>query len=314
MNHWLLLGTAGALVGEAFFSGSEMTLLNTNPAQIYRRARKGDWRAQALLGYYKAPDYWLATTVLGTNLCVVSGAFCAERWASDGPEWLVAATGAAMVLCVLFFGEILPKYLLRPVATGWALAVTPVFLALRYPAAPLGFLLRLVTKAIRRSREDAGRGGHHWASREDLARVLSDRLRHADSMRLLAEGVLARLHAPASDVMVPLALAPTLPFPSSAKVWRGCLERGEGDVARIVDGEGKLIALARTRDVLAIAPGGPAPERWPARPLALPSQKPLSEVLEAMKHGRTDWAVLKSGERSVGYILLDDLPVQLMQA
>jgi CBS domain containing-hemolysin-like protein len=312
VNHWLLLGTAGALLGEAFFSGTEMTLLNVNPAQLFRKARKGDWRAQALLSYYKAPDYWLAVTVLGTNLCVVSGAFCAEAWASQGPHWLEPLTGALNVIAVLLIGEILPKYILRPVATGWALAVTPVLLFLKYPAAPLGLVLRFVTSTINKARRGAA-VGHFWASREDLTHVLSDRLRHADSLRLMASGVLKKLHGPASDLMTPLALAPTLPFPSSPKVWRNCLRRGEGDVARIVDRSGKLLALARTRDVLAIPPAGPAPERWPQRPLTAQSHSPLSEVLEAMRRARTDWAVLLSGDRLVGHLLLEELPARLME-
>lgn len=314
MNHWLLLGTAGALFGEAFFSGTEMTLLNVNPAQVFRKARKGDWRAQALLSYYAAPDYWLAVTVLGTNLCVVSGAFCAEAWASQGPRWLELLTGALNVLAVLLFGEILPKYILRPVATGWALAVTPVLLFLKYPATPLGLVLRLVTVSIKKAGQGAARTGHFWASREDLTHVLSDRLRHADSLRLMAHGVLKKLHRQASDLMIPLALAPTLPFPSSPKVWRSCLRRGEGDVARIVDKNGKLVALARTRDILSIAPGGPTPEHWPQRPLTAHSHSPLSEVLDAMRRVRTDWAVLLSGDRLVGYLLLEELPARLMES
>ena len=313
MNHWILLGTGAALLGEAFFSGTEMALLNVNPAQVYRRARKGDWRARALMSYYRAPDYWLAVTVLGTNLCVVCGAFCAESWASQGPRWLEIATGAANVLAVLLFGEILPKYVLRPVATGWVLAVTPLLLFLRYPAAPLGLGLRFVTASIKR----VGRGSassHYWASREDLTHVLSDRLRHTDSLRLMAHGILGKLQTPASDLMTPLALAPALPFPSSPRVWLSCLRKGEGDVARIVDSEGKLLALARSRDFLSIPPAGPAPERWPQRPLALQSHSTLSDVLEAMKRGRTDWALLRSGERLVGYLLLEDVPARLMES
>ena len=241
MNHWLLLGMAGALLGEAFFSGTEMTLLNVNPAQLFRKARKGDWRAQALLSYYKAPDYWLAVTVLGTNLCVVSGAFCAEAWASQGPHWLEPLTGALNVIAVLLIGEILPKYILRPVATGWALAVTPVllFLSSRRPPGP-----RAPVRHVHDQQGKAGRrDGPLWASREDLTHVLSDRLRHADSLRMMAHGVLKKLHGPASDLMTPLALAPTLLSllrPRSG----GTASGGERATSPgIVDRSGKLLAL-----------------------------------------------------------------------
>jgi CBS domain containing-hemolysin-like protein len=313
MNHLLLVGTALAICGEAFFSGTEMTLLNTNPAQVYRRARRNDWRAKTLLSYYRAPDYWLATTVLGTNICVVSGAFCAESWAEGGPRWLIPVTGLCNVLAVLLLGEILPKYLLRPVSTSWALAATPVLWVLRYPAMPLGLALRLVTRLLLRPRREGTGGSHYWASREDLTNVLSERLKNTDSVRRLATGVLQRLEKPASDLMTPVALAAALPFPSNRKVWRNCLARGEGQIAKVVDHEGRLLSLARPQDLLAIDPAGPPPNAWPTPPVAVGVKASLAEVLDAMRRRSSDWALLLSGRRPVGYILLEDVPERLME-
>lgn len=314
MHEALLLGTAGALAGEALFSGTEMALLNANPAQVYRRARRGDWRARKLLSYYKAPDYWLAATVLGTNLCVVAGAFCAETWAEGGPHWLLPLTGACNVLAVLLFGEILPKYLLRPVATSWALNVTPLFWVMRYAAYPLGALLRGVTRLLHQPGHEGSGGGHHWASREDLTHVLSERLRHTDSVRRLAGGILEQLENRASDLMTPIALAASLPYPSTRRIWRGCLDRGEGQVAKVVDANGHLLSLARPRDILALDPSGPPPKAWPSASAVLSVKSTLAEALEAMRRTGSDWAVFLSGRRPVGYLLLEDVPGRLMEA
>ncbi|MGA9753035.1 MAG: DUF21 domain-containing protein [Acidobacteriota bacterium] len=314
MNHLLLLGTALSLLGEAFFSGTEIALLNASPAIVYRKARRGDWRARRLIGFFRKPDYWLAATVLGTNLCVVSGAFFAQSWAARGPGWLLPVTGMGLVLAVLVFGEILPKLLLRPVATGWSLGVVPVLLILLVPAAPLGGLLRLLTMGLRRRRAKGGRGTLPWASRDELIRVFSARLRHADTVRALAKGILARLHEPAWSLMTPVESIPVLPFPSASKVWRSRLAEAAGGPLRVVDRGGRLLALARPLDLLGLDPGGPPPRSWPAPPATVPAATPLSELLHLLRDSGCTWAALTEKGGTVGILSLEELPGDLLQA
>ncbi len=312
MNDTLLLGTALALAGEALFSGSEMALLNASPAQVYRRARQGDWRARLLKPYYREPEFWLAATLVGTNLCVVTGAFCTQTWAADGPRWLPPVAGAGLVALVLVFGEILPKVLLRPVATRWVLAVAPVLLLCRYAVSPLGWALRAFTRLIGRGEGDGGRGRNHWASREDLIRVVSSRLEETSALRSLARGALGRLHRPVKDVMEPLAQATALPYPTSPKVWRDRLRRGRGRLLRVVDREGALLAVGDAAALLGISPSGPAPESWPRPPLTVPPTCTLEDALGRMASGGHVWALVEEAGRAVGLLSLEDLPLRIM--
>lgn len=313
MNGHLLLGTAAALAAEAFFSGSEIALLNANPAQVYRRARQGDWRASRLRGYFRAPEYWLATTLAGTNLCVVVGAFCAESWASQGPRWLPAATGAALILAVLFFGEILPKVLIRPWATSWAIAATPFLLPLRTVVSPLGGLLRLLTGVLRRSASRQRRPTAHWASREDLVRVIAHRLEGAEALGNLASGVVRHLHRPVGEVMEPISHLTALPFPSSEKVWRERLQRHRGRALRLVGRDGRILAVEDAAALVGMAPSGPTPDQWPPAPARVKERASLAEALRTLAASAAPWALVESGGRPVGTLSLEDLAARLLE-
>ena len=313
MNHWLLLGSAAALAGEAFFSGSEIALLNANPAQVYRRSRQGDWRAARLRGYMRAPEYWLAVTLVGTNFCVVTGSFCAESWASQGPRWLPAVTGACLVLVIMLFGEILPKVLIRPWATRWALFVTPALLPLRVAAAPLGGSLRLLTRALSRDRGHRERPASRWASREDLVRVVARRLEGTESLKSLASGVVRQLHRPVEEVMEPLASLTALPFPSSPRVWRDRLLKHQGRALRIVGPDGGLLAVTDAASLAQMRPAGPRPSRWPGPPSRVQKRTSLAEALRTMAANPAGWALVESGEAPVGMLALEDLAARFTE-
>ena len=313
MNHLLLLGTAIALLGEAFFSGSEIALLNANPAKVYRKARQGDWRAVRLKSYYKAPEYWLAATLLGTNLCVVTGAFAAETWASQGPPWLPAITGILLILAVLTFGEILPKYLIRPMATRWILAVMPMLLIPHLVARPLGWLLTLFTRTVRAASGKGGTTAGHWASREDLIGVVSSHLESADKLRALAAGALSHLHRPVSEVMVPISQTAQLPVPSSSKIWRDRLRRTPGTVVRIVDREGSDVALSDTAALIGFSPDGVLPHPWPRAPLKVSGRALLADALTTMAKAERRWALVEIEGKAVGYLAPEELALRLVR-
>ena len=310
MNHALLLGTAAALAGEAFFSGTEMALLNASPARIYRRARHGDWRARRLTSYYRAPEYWLATTLLGTNLCVVTGAFCTESWASQGPTWLPAASGAGLIAAVLLFGEILPKFLLRPVATRWVLWVMPILAICLVPSWPLGRLLHAMTWRLGSRGGENARTRNHWASREDLIRVVSSRLRRTDHLRFLAEGGIRQFHRPVAELAEPFASAPLLRLPARREEWAATIQRHPQALFRVVS-DGKTLAFAPAGALAGVDPATANPDRWPRSP-TVDAEASLESALHVLAGARSRWAVVERSGRPVGLLDLCGLPARLM--
>jgi len=98
------------LVLKAFFSGSEIAMVNSDKLKLRHRAKLGDRGAKLVLRLFKTPDVILGTTLVGTNLATVTittlGALiCIDYFGDIGD--LVSVLLLTPVL--LIFGEIVPK-------------------------------------------------------------------------------------------------------------------------------------------------------------------------------------------------------------
>ena len=77
------------LIMVAFFSGSETAIISANRARLRLSASKGDRRAKLAMGLLGKSEELLATTLVGTNIAVVTGTTLATwlvaRWVP--PHW-----------------------------------------------------------------------------------------------------------------------------------------------------------------------------------------------------------------------------------
>ncbi|MBL4632651.1 MAG: HlyC/CorC family transporter [Kofleriaceae bacterium] len=95
---------------EAFFSGSEIAMVSASRAKLRARAEAGSRSAKLAEEYLGAPELLLATTLLGTNLAVVTfsvtvSVFLVQGGYSGG-ELLAVITVTPFTL---LFGEVIPK-------------------------------------------------------------------------------------------------------------------------------------------------------------------------------------------------------------
>jgi CBS domain containing-hemolysin-like protein len=105
---------------EGFFSGSEIAIVSSNWIRMRRLASGGDRRAALLERLWANPDRLLATTLVGTNLSIITGSVMATyliiRHLTAPGAWLSSMAGKEELLVTfllapitLTFGEILPK-------------------------------------------------------------------------------------------------------------------------------------------------------------------------------------------------------------
>lgn len=131
------------VLAEAFFSGSELALVSVDRVAIRARRDEGSRTAALLLRFLEDPERILTTTLVGTNLAVVSASTLAAlllaEHAHRTDEWLT-------VLClgpvVLIFGEIIPKSL----AQRYGDRIAPIII---HPIYALSLLLLPITAAVR---------------------------------------------------------------------------------------------------------------------------------------------------------------------
>jgi CBS domain containing-hemolysin-like protein len=98
------------IVAESFFSGTEIAIVNANRMLLLDKAQKGSFGAKIAYRFLDNPEMLLGSTLIGTNLCTVTGAMTVTLYLLDsfGPSGEIYAVLLFWPLS-FFFGEIVPK-------------------------------------------------------------------------------------------------------------------------------------------------------------------------------------------------------------
>ena len=133
----MILIILAAVLLSAFFSGAETVLISCNRLEVRHRAQEGDKAARLVRTFLEDPRRLLGTTLVGTNLSNVlaSSAAALFGYHRAGTSGAGLAT-LISTLCILVFGEIIPKSLGRQFAGRLVYGVTNilrVFYVILYP-------------------------------------------------------------------------------------------------------------------------------------------------------------------------------------
>jgi len=98
------------LLAEAFFSGSEIGIISADRLKLRHDASKGSTGAKLALKMLEKPEWLLSTTLVGTNIFVVTNTTLATglmiQLAGEHGSWLAVLVAAPLIW---IFGEIVPK-------------------------------------------------------------------------------------------------------------------------------------------------------------------------------------------------------------
>ena len=105
----LLLGITMCVLGQGFFSGSEIAMVSANRLSLESKSKVGHGGAKLAIRLLEEEEALLGTCLIGTNLCVVTGTTLVTSllMVIDINNALFSALVFAPV--ALIFGENLPK-------------------------------------------------------------------------------------------------------------------------------------------------------------------------------------------------------------
>jgi len=134
---------------EAFFSGSEIGVVSADQINLRHNAAKGSRGARLALKMLKKPEWLLATTLVGTNIAVVSNTTMTTALMIQlfGPEngWLAVAVAAPLIW---IFGEIVPKSIFQQRADALTPRIIFPLRAASYVFFPILAVFTLITKGV----------------------------------------------------------------------------------------------------------------------------------------------------------------------
>lgn len=141
------------LLAEGFFSGSEIGVVSADKMKLRHDAAKGSKGAKLALDMLKDPEWLLSTTLVGTNIAVVTNttlatALMIQLFGASG-TWLAIVLVAPLIwVC----GEIVPKSVFQQRAdtiTPKVIFVLRFFSLLFYPILfVFSFLARMISKIV----------------------------------------------------------------------------------------------------------------------------------------------------------------------
>jgi len=159
------------LLAEGFFSGSEIGVVSADQMKLRHEAANGSRGAQLALNMLKNPEWLLSTTLVGTNISVVTNttmatALMIQLFGEQG-SWLAIVIVAPLIW---IFGEIVPKSVFQQRAD----AITPVIIfALKFASYvfwPVLIVFSMLTRML--TRLFGGQGHNPFTLREQIITML----------------------------------------------------------------------------------------------------------------------------------------------
>ncbi len=142
-----ILSILAFLVLEGFFSGSEIGVVSADQIKLRHDAAKGSRGAKLALEMLKKPEWLLSTTLVGTNIAVVSNTTIATVWMielfGEQNSWFAIALVAPLIW---IFGEIVPKSIFQQQANTITPRVIFILRLASYLFYPILVIFTLITR------------------------------------------------------------------------------------------------------------------------------------------------------------------------
>jgi CBS domain containing-hemolysin-like protein len=205
----IVLSMVVLLLLEGFFSGSEIALVNADKIRLRARASQGHKGAQLALRLFERPDILLTTTLVGTNISVVTFTTLATlvmiRWFGDRGELYAFLLFTPLLLTL---GEIVPKSVYQQNADRLAPVVVYPLRLFRSLFWPLVFAFSLVARLAARL-AGARRSAQHLLITREQVRTMVEMAERGATVDVFDRARIKRAirfgDTTVGEAMVPLA-------------------------------------------------------------------------------------------------------------
>lgn len=303
---------AFCILAEGFFSGSEIAIVNANRLLLADKAQKGHFGARIALNFLEKPQMLLGSTLIGTNLCVVTATMTAtlfflRRNSEIGEFYAVLLTWPLIFL----FGEIIPKTVYQANADRIA-PVSAVLLRLfTLVLFPLVWSFTRFSTLLIRILRDKGKA-EPTITRSDVKALT---LHHGKTQDIdqKEKRMIARMidfsSARVSDAMVPLIDVVALDYNMTAgEAARFSVEHSFSRFPVFKDRVDEIVGIVDTYSLLDLHSPSDSLRGYMKKPLFVPESMSAKALLAELRHRGTSMAiVVDEYGGAVGVITVEDV-------
>ena len=313
-----LLVMAICLLAEGFFSGAEIGVVSADRIKLRTDAAKGSRGAQLAMKMLAKPEWLLSTTLVGTNIAVVTNTTMATALVIQlfGPEfsWLAVVLVAPLIW---IFGEIVPKSIFQQRADS----ITPrAIFVLRFCSQifyPILLLFSFFARLLARLMGDKPGYQNAFTLRQEIMTMMSMSPEegeidpHEQSMirRLFVFGETA-----AREIMIPLIDVYTIDQDASCQEAAQLAGSAAHNILPVHAGRvDRIIGVLDTLDLIGVDLDQPImPYVQPVD--YVPGSRIIQDVLLDLRHTKREMAVvLDEFGGAKGIVTLEDIMEEVVE-
>jgi CBS domain containing-hemolysin-like protein len=200
-------------VAAAFFAGIETGLIAADQFVLFSKQKQGVLYAKAASFLLQKPERMLSTTLVGTNIAVVTGAVLLSSHLRTTPfEHLAWVASILLTIVMLILSEIVPKTFLRQHADTVAVRLAPILLFFFYVFLPISTILNVVVLGLLLLTGQFKPSKQHPRTKDDLRMLVKLSNREAgipQPEQRIIEEIFDFQETMAREVMVHMHQAPT---------------------------------------------------------------------------------------------------------
>ncbi|MBF0470717.1 MAG: HlyC/CorC family transporter [Gammaproteobacteria bacterium] len=196
------------LLLEAFFSGSEIGVISADQIKLRHKAAKGSAGAKLALKMLEKPEWLLSTTLVGTNISVVTNTTMTTALMihlfGDNGSWLAVIFAAPLIW---IFGEIVPKSIFQQRADSFTPYIIFILRFFSWAFFPILFIFTLLTRLLTRL-AGGEQSRNPFTLREEIVTMLQMKPTSGGDIHSLEQEMIKRMfnfsETTVADVMLPL--------------------------------------------------------------------------------------------------------------
>ncbi|MBW2545147.1 MAG: HlyC/CorC family transporter [Deltaproteobacteria bacterium] len=310
---------------EGMFSGGEIALVACDINLVRQKAKAGSRSASIALKLMEKPEWFLSTTLTGTNLCAVSNtAITTAMFISFfGPEMGALLSIAVMIPLILIVGEVIPKSIFQQHADLMAPRISWFIWISSWIFYPVVFFLSRISRRVvyAFSREN-DLVYSSYITKNGLESLLQEEKSGGDIMKSekeMIQRVFDFSDSTADQIMVPLSNVTSLPAKTTLKEAASVIvEKGYSYIPVYSDKVFDIIGILYSFDILeaiyredqgALTPDEILVESCAKKTvLYVPETKPAKELfLELQKKGEQIAIIVDEYGGAVGIVTIEDI-------